>query len=271
MTKIFNVTLLILTVGLLITGCATGVSTEPTATIPPTATNEPTTTPEPTATAKPTATPELTAEPVSEFESFTDEERVDALFDAIRDNDLVTVSELLAIGTDVNAVERVGGLAPITVATIRNNLEIFTLLLEAGADATVIDDRNNNLLHHAALTNGVEIASILLTLDGIDIEHKSDRGAGGGPTPLHLAAFEDNLEMVELLVAHGANLEARDEYGDTALNLAAWSGYLAVVQKLVELGARTDAKNNYGDAALDHARTQSRDEVEAFLLSLMGE
>ena len=269
MTKIFKVTLLMMTVSILIMGCATDGSTDPTVTIPPTATNEPVTTPEPTATTKPTATPEPTAEPVSELESLSDEERVDALFDAIRDKDSGTVSELLAIGTDVNAVERVGGFTPITVATIRNNLETFTLLLEAGADATVIDDRNNNLLHHAALTNGVEIATILLTLDGIDIEHISE--ITGDPTPLQLAAIEGNLEMVELLAAHGADLEARDKYGDTALNLAAWSGHLEVVQKLVEFGARTDVKNNGGDAALDHARTQSHDEVEAFLLTLLEE
>jgi len=45
-----------------------------------------------------------------------------------------------------------------------------------------------------------------------------------GHTPLHVAAFHNNLECMQLLLSHGASVEARDVTGKTPLLLAAYSG-----------------------------------------------
>lgn len=36
-------------------------------------------------------------------------------------------------------------------------------------------------------------------------------------TPLHLAAYQGHLQIVELLIKNGAKLNAKDDEGDTAL------------------------------------------------------
>jgi len=49
-----------------------------------------------------------------------------------------------------------------------------------------------------------------------------------GATPLHAAAAADCPEVVELLLAYGADISAKDKAGATALHAAARSGCTAV-------------------------------------------
>jgi ankyrin repeat protein len=51
------------------------------------------------------------------------------------------------------------------------------------------------------------------------------------------AAKRGNLEVVQCLVAHGANLNAQDERERTALLLAGASGYTNIVELLIKRGA----------------------------------
>jgi len=273
MRKSFTLTILLL---LLITvvGCVGIESIEPAPisqvadTPVPTNTSEPATTvPEPTATSKPTATPEQTEESI-DYEAMTQEEKDEALFDAVRKDDATAIEAVITAGADINAIDKLSKFTPIIIATLRNNPETFALLLEAGADASIIDKNQNNLLHHAAFNNTPDVATILLAQDVIDLEHRRSQY---GFTPLLVAAFEGNLEMVDLLVAHGANIEAQDDWDDTPLNVASWNGNFDVVQKLVELGAKPDVVNTQGNNALDHTQSQGHEEIEALLLTVLEE
>lgn len=59
-------------------------------------------------------------------------------------------------------------------------------------------------------------------------------------TPLQAAAREGDLTAVNGLLAQGATIDARAEYGDTALNLAAENGHAEVVARLLEAGANIE-------------------------------
>ena len=54
-----------------------------------------------------------------------------------------------------------------------------------------------------------------------------------GQTALMLAASHGRSDMVELLLASGANVNARDEDGSTALMCACEHGYIDIVQMLL--------------------------------------
>ena len=71
-------------------------------------------------------------------------------------------------------------------------------------------------------------------------------------TPLMFAAAVDNPEVVQALVAAGADLEARDVVGGTPLMFAAGSNANPeVVQALLDTGADATAKNDAGNTAWD--------------------
>jgi len=106
----------------------------------------------------------------------------------------------------------------------------------------------------------------LLTLDDINIEHEREQY---GFTPLLQASFDGQLEMVDLLIEAGANIEAGDDWGDTPLNVATWNGNMAVVERLLELGAEPNVVNVQGSNALDHAKSQNHEELEALLLTIL--
>jgi ankyrin repeat protein len=56
-----------------------------------------------------------------------------------------------------------------------------------------------------------------------------------------LAAGEGHLEIVKLLLEHGADVNAKTAY-ETALHLAAEKGHLEIVKFLLEHGADVNAK-----------------------------
>jgi len=73
--------------------------------------------------------------------------------------------------------------------------------------------------------------------------------------PLLLAVTEnDHVDIVELLLQHGASLEARDNAGNTALLKALHYGRLTIAKRLISAGADTEASNNAGDTVARVAR-----------------
>ena len=84
-------------------------------------------------------------------------------------------------------------------------------------------------------------------------------------------ARDGDLVSIEDLLDRGADIEARDKYGDTALMLASANGQVAAVGLLLDRGADIEARDKYGDTALIWASRKGRDEVAAVLRAGSGE
>jgi ankyrin repeat protein len=69
-------------------------------------------------------------------------------------------------------------------------------------------------------------------------------------TPLHMAADRGRVEMVQILIANGAWIDAQDEEGDTPLHLASICEHQTVIDLLIEKGANPLVLNKDGEAAL---------------------
>lgn len=151
------------------------------------------------------------------------------------------VQLLLAKGADVNArvqVESHNGRfeAPLLSFAVRSgNIAIVKLLLNAGVD---VDANDGSTASSAADTSK--------NLDAARIS------ADLGTPPLHLALQASNLEMTELLLAHGARIEAKHAtLGLNALDFVlAYSPNYEVLQWLLERGAKL-RKVEEDDFAID--------------------
>ena len=85
-------------------------------------------------------------------------------------------------------------------------------------------------------------------------------------TAVMYAAEDGHVEVVRLLLEHGADINAPSKYGSTAWNFAAWGGHVEVVRLLLEHGADINAQNDDGTTALMSAASGGRVEVMRFLL-----
>jgi hypothetical protein len=71
----------------------------------------------------------------------------------------------------------------------------------------------------------------------------------GQDTPLHLFASRNNMDMVEFLLDHGANLEAQNRQGFTPLAFAVQGNHLKMTEYLLRRGADIHAKSSRGTVA----------------------
>ena len=101
---------------------------------------------------------------------------------------------------------------------------------------------------HTAAKNG-DLAGVQAELDkGVDVN-----ASGNGQSPLHLAAIMGHVEVTELLIASGADLEGTDKYGNTPLHYAAHHGSKEIVILLITNSADVNAKDKGGETPLNMA------------------
>lgn len=97
-----------------------------------------------------------------------------------------------------------------------------------------------------AAKSGHKEAVRSLLKDGIDVNARQPDGA----TALSWAAYQDDPEIADLLIAAGANANAANDYSATPLMLACANGSAAMVDKLLRAGANPNTTTWIGETAL---------------------
>ena len=96
-----------------------------------------------------------------------------------------------------------------------------------------------------------DIATIKAHIDaGTNIDTVDD---WTGKTALHYAAEYGHLEIVELLLANGANVNRRDDDKATPLYFAAVGGFVDVARLLLDYGADINARDKARESPMDGA------------------
>ena len=72
-----------------------------------------------------------------------------------------------------------------------------------------------------------------------------------GLTPLHIACYNDNLEMIKILLEGGANINEVDNKGNTPLSFLVKYGKDKLIKFLKENGADINKKNNSKNTAIE--------------------
>lgn len=236
--------------------------------------------------------------PEPQSEEQAEEYDTDALYNAVTQDDLGLVNDLLALGA--NPGEVIGELhrTPLHQAAHLNHVACLSSLLRSGAAMSTEDRKGDTPLHLAAWAGHVEALQILIA-HGADVDWLSGRdgysplwcaisayhidaarillkhgarvslrsASGGGLTPLHQAAVTGQSAMCELLLERGAQVDLLDEDKNTSLHYAAASGSAASVQILLRAGAQVDAEQVQGLTPLHWAAHKGHTDVLSLLLS----
>lgn len=95
--------------------------------------------------------------------------------------------------------------------------ELISWFLERGADPNAIDKNKMSLLHRAATADHLDVVELLVK-HGATLGQLS--GDGTQMTEVHMAAKNGNLPMLKFFLEQGCSHNARDIYGQTPLYLA---------------------------------------------------
>ena len=199
------------------------------------------------------------------------------------------VQEVLDQGADVNDRDKDGSSA-LHLASIGDHEEAVRLLLSDGADVNALDDHSNTPLiaacgffHGAKLTGSCESVVRLLLEGSADCNAQDDMGRTalynaihhwkGAIIPLLLEYGADvntkdckrdeairivpkccddggPVEVIDLLLDHGAHFDNWGKGGKTALIMAAGNGQAAAAGLLLGKGANVNYRSNRGHTAL---------------------
>jgi len=136
----------------------------------------------------------------------------------------------------------------IHVAAAEGHSQFIEPLLKQGADIDAVDSKGKKAIHLAVENTHWETVCALVE-HGADVnEPVFDRfdSHKEGQRPIHLAAEQGNLDMVNLLFELDANLSRIDENGLEPIHLASRKGHKEVVQSLIEKGVDPNVRARLG-------------------------
>ena len=91
---------------------------------------------------------------------------------------------------------------------------------------------------------------------------------GTGQSALLLASHNGNMDSVEFILKHGADVYLSSRDGNTPLIQASADGHISVVKKLIERGARLDASQKDGTNAAYRAAQNGHLDVLKLLIQI---
>lgn len=144
------------------------------------------------------------------------------------------------------------------------NYEIVSCFLKYGKyiDVNGVDYHGSSALHLASQKNSLEIVELLLT-HGAEV-NKIDRYSK--MTPLHWGVKANQERIVSVLLGNKANVNAVDKDLSTPLHLAARGKNPSIARILLAHGAIPDLKNKDGMLPLHLASKNGQENIVALLL-----
>lgn len=168
---------------------------------------------------------------------------------------LEAVDLLVKAGANVNAFESASrdNYPVLLIAITEGRITVVKQLIEYGADVnTTSEKRLSSPLYLATRYNHVELVNLFISM-GSNVNGLDKESY----SPLHAAAITGNPKIAKLLLDNGAHIESKSTGGSipggTPLHVAAYIGQLEFAQLLVKHKANVNSTSNYGYTPLRRA------------------
>ncbi len=175
-----------------------------------------------------------------------------AIHDAARKGDVNKIKALLQADPKLVAERDKNGDTPLHSACLHGQLAAAHVLIDAGAD---VNAKNNygaftpGDLWGVFSSNNHQDPVSLLTVHGVDTKDMKN-----GYTPLDLCLFANrHKELLQFLIAKGADVSAQASSGATPLFFAVLRDQPDDVKFLIDQGANVNLPDAYGGTILDAA------------------
>ena len=147
----------------------------------------------------------------------------------------------------------------------RTVIVLVTLTTAMAGCGLIISSRHDpteyTAIAAAAEAGDLESAKAILNRDPTLLQSKD----WGNLTPLHLAVVHDHEEMVDYLLAAGADVNAKTSTGITPLHEAAQNGNKQITQLLLQHAANVNAVDQQGWTPMARALKWGHPEIAAIL------
>ncbi|XP_015921309.1 tyrosine-protein kinase HTK16 isoform X2 [Parasteatoda tepidariorum] len=142
--------------------------------------------------------------------------RTNLLHRATKEGEVTVVRELVKSGYHNLDAKNQEGQTSVHLASIMGFDDILEVLLNVGANPSILDGNGLTPLHYAAQNNLPSTMSVLIKYDA----NPQVRASGSGWVPLHYAADKGYSGVVKLLLSLNCPCHPRSNYNETPMDLA---------------------------------------------------
>ncbi len=160
---------------------------------------------------------------------------VPSIHTAARMGSVRSVKAFLEKGININEKDS-SGLSALHIAVSGSSTEVVAFLLAEGADVNARDNGGYTPLSFAIWNRNRDMPRLPVDMAKLLLEKGADtnvKDAPSGYSPLHWAVIMWSNEVAELIVAAGADVNARSNTGETPLDIVATSGGPAAIGELL--------------------------------------
>lgn len=181
------------------------------------------------------------------------------LIRALKENDIIGIKRYAQIRSLLDSQDRLG-LTPLHVAAHLGLEEGTALLIEYGALLETRNCLHYTPLHTAILANHIQIIQILLD-NGANIE--ATLGETNGSTPLYFAVMNAMHHIVTLLLRRGAEVDALNKYGTVLYMTLREERCYKCVEPLLAAGAKVNIEGSVDSDTPLHSACRMKDHETA--------
>ncbi len=200
------------------------------------------------------------------------------LIAAAKQGDIDELQRLLLLRDNAAQLRNSHFNTPLRAAVASGQLAAAKLLVQHGADPRQVNHGGSSLLEAASLSGhrhmvawlcdlglqaGILELSAVGELERVEREIRADRDCVHTRdrrqfTPLHCAAQNGHVEVIELLIKTGANVDAENKHRHQPLSIAVECNRTAAVNCLLEKGADPNARGGHYRGRVLHRAVLNR-------------